>query len=185
MTIRNDYSYTKSDSTLVRRYESRFDRKGNLIESIRCNGKDSITHKYFNKYDSKGNLIESFTYNSTDSLLRKSISIYDENNNLIDVNSFIAPKNHSITKYKYNNNGKQSEKLTYNSDNLLETKTIYEYNNMGYLKEVRIYNSNDELIESNSSEYEYDKKENWVKKIEFKHNIATRIFERQILYFEK
>lgn len=184
MTLRNDYSYTNYDSTLVRRYESRFDRKGNLIESIRYNGKDSITHKYFNKYDSKGNLIESFTYNSTDSLLRKTISIYDENNNLMDVNSFIAPKKHSITKFKYNNNSKQSEKHIYNSDNLLETKTLYEYNNMGHWKEVRIYNSNDELIENNSFDYEYDEKGNWVKKIEFKNNIATRIIERQILYFE-
>jgi len=194
---------TYYDSTSIQgTYQiNKYDKVGNITESIVFNPNGSIFTKitckykngkkisldYYNsdgdlfkkntfKYNSSGNLIELNDYNSDGSIFTQQLFEYDNNNTLIN-----------MTSYKYPNN---KNRISYASNDKWETKFYTRYNNKGLEIENIIYNPDGTISGEGSPlknakeyEYEYDQKGNWIKKIVYiKNGRALYIIERVIEY---
>lgn len=137
----------------------KYDEKGNVIEGCMYHSDGSLKIKDIYKYDEKGNMIERYRYNSDGNLNHKSI-------------------------YKYDEKGNEVEWCLYNSDGSLEVKYTHKYNEKGNKIEDCEYNSDSSLKVKYTYKYEFDKQGNWIKKISFKNNIPSSIWERRYEYYK-
>ncbi|GHV37562.1 hypothetical protein FACS1894178_9310 [Bacteroidia bacterium] len=182
---RRDYIFSESDSTLHRRYSNKYDNKGNLTTAFLYNASDSLIWKRSYVYDNKGNETEICSYNATDILNWKVICAYDSKSNLIEENVYSASGNlDSKTIYKYDSKGNRIEQCGYKSDDSLESKTTYQYDENGFQVEVCKYNADGKLDKRFAYKYKYDTKGNWIEKIDYKDDVAVRIYERKIEYYK-
>jgi antitoxin component YwqK of YwqJK toxin-antitoxin module len=160
------------------------DNGGNIVEVRKYTPKDSLIYKSLFKYDENGNNIESYGY-TPDSLVGKTVSKYDEKGNCIEENNYRAGKNlESKILYKYDSNGKMIEKNSYDSEGKSVGKTTYRYNEEGFKTEICIYDSEGNLNKKTTCKYKYDTDGNWIAKIDYESDIATKITERQIEYYK-
>ncbi|MDR1593221.1 MAG: hypothetical protein LBS43_01895 [Prevotellaceae bacterium] len=164
------------------------DDNGNTTEVLRYTSTDTLVYRSVYKYDDKGNNIEAAGYvvtGSADSLVGTTVNKYDEKGNCIEKSNYKAPwdlENKSL--YKYDNEGKMIEKNNYDSKENLINKTMYKYNDEGFLTEVCVYNSEDKSDKKTSYKYRYDTVGNWIEKIDYESDIAAKIVERQIEYYQ-
>ena len=137
-----------------------------------------------NKYDEKGNEIESNGYNSDGSLDYKYTYKYDEKGNKIEWNSYKSDGslNYKFT-YKYDEKGNEIEWNSYNSDGSLDYKYTYKYDEKGNEIESNRYKSDGSLNYKFTYKYEFDKQDNWIKKIIFLNEIPKYILEREYEYY--
>ncbi len=178
----------KSDGSLDRKSIYKYDKKGNVIEGNKYESDGSLDSKNIYKYDKKGNKIEENRYKSDGSLDEKYTFKYDEKGNMIEENR--CKSGGSLDKkytYKYDNKGNMIEENRYKSDNRLESRNIYKYDDKGNMIEddwTYILFNGEEKITKRSYTYEYDKHENWTKRIEFKDEFPKEITEREFEYYE-
>ena len=118
----------------------------------------SLYYKYTFKYDEKGNEIERNRYNSDGSLRSKYTFKYDEKGNKIEYNS-------------------------YNSDGSLLSKYTYKYDEKGNEIEYNSYNSDGSIDEETTYKYEFDKFDNWIKKVSLEKDNPLTVIERLIEYY--
>lgn len=108
-------------------------------------------------FNDKGNMIEENWYNSDGGIDWKSIHKYDDKGNMIENN-------------------------WYNSNSSFDWKHIYKYDGKGNMVEKNEYKS-DGIINNKYTYNEYDKFDNWVKRIDYKNEIPQFIVEREIEYY--
>jgi len=186
----------------------RYDDKGNKTERYRYSLDDSIILKETYKYDEKRNMIEWNYYRSSeDSLTDRKTYKYDDNGNQIEYNytSFLDSSFNKREVTKYDEKGNIIENITYNRDGNLVSTSVFIYNNKGNLIETKLYSSNGGLdqrktyhydkvgnlvswisfdgFDKRKCEYKFDKKGNWIKKIEFENGKLLSITEREIEYY--
>ena len=162
-----------------------FNDKGNNIERNIYNSDGNLDKKWTYKYDDKGNKIEVNGYNSDGSLDNKLTFNYDDKGNSIEVNVYNSDGSLNEKRtYKYDDKGNKIEENWYNSDSSLYMKWTYEYNDRGNMIEKNWYKSDGNLFSKTTYKHEYDKKNNWIKRIEFEKEIPKYILEREIKYFE-
>lgn len=222
---------------MISKKEYTYNNRGNEIERKVYNSNDSLIYrKYISKYDDNGNLVEQNGYTPNGLYDEKGIKInedgynpflsiykytykYDENGNQIEFISYRYGKLESKETKKYDNKGNQIENCNYESCGLgwclsikstnkyndsglliekstyipelnVDSKTIINYFDKGSRIEFNTYNSNGRLIYSGVNKFTFDKKGNWIKKattfsnkkqIELKPSII--ITERKIEYF--
>jgi len=83
-------------------------------------------------------------------------------------------------KFEYDSIGNIIEKNLFNSDGSFNNRYTFKYDLKGNELEFRWYNSDGSLKGKEEYIYEYDKKNNWIKKIKNKSNY---IIERKIVYY--
>lgn len=165
------------------------DKDGNTVEIRRLTPSDSLIYKSVFKYDEKrnyGDYIEGYGYASADSLVGKTTRKYDEKGNCIEESNYKAGKyleNKFLYKYD-DNSGKRIERSKYDSESKLAEKITYKYNEEGFVTEICIYDSEGKLNKKTASKYKYDMNGNWIEKIDYESDIATKITERQIEYYK-
>ncbi len=115
-----------------------------VIEKFGEIQKDSFNYKNITKYDRKGNELESKSYNFNGSLDNTYIMKYDEKNNKIEQNG-IRPDGSTIIKIIYDIKGNEKEYNNYNSDGSLNFKTITKYDSDGNKTEQNNYHSDGSL----------------------------------------
>lgn len=162
--------------------------------------------RYIFEYNEKGHISKESKYGKDGDLTERTIFKCDENfktkvGTLKDKNGKVWQEN----KFTYDMNGNLIEELVTNPD--YTQKTVYKYDNSGnqiyyeinnpdwysaYAMEYNIHNDVIKVLEYSRSgvliktivyEYEYDKKNNWIKCIQFENDIAKEITTRKIEYF--
>lgn len=178
-----------------------YDSKGYRIEWYKYKSNDHLDCKGTYKYDSKGNMIEKTHCDDDGSLINKETYINDSKGNIIEMNTYYASGGTGKTTYQYDSKGNLIEEVFHSG---LKGKITYKYDSKGNMIEENIsddmkivfsYDSNGNMIIKQivyglgagtyyKYEYEYDSKDNWIKKIEKnKKGEAIRIIERKIVYY--
>lgn len=183
---------------------NKYDKDGNITESIVFNPNGVINTKitckyengkkisldYFNsdgdlfkketfKYNSFGSLIEINDYNSDGTIFTQKLFEYDHNNNLLNMTSYMYPNN--------------KNRISYASKDKWVTKFYTKYNSKGLEIEAVVYEPDGTISgegtpfkNAKEYEYEYDAKGNWIKKIVYlKNGRAQYLIEREIEYLTK
>lgn len=172
-----------------------------VVEKFGVAEKGSLTYKHIKKYDGKGNwlpdqtisykyddignLIEVDTYYNTDgSLSGKEFFKYDDKGNRTEGKSYKSDGSlSSKSTTKYDVNGNRLEDNYYDAGGNLLNKTIYKYDDSENLVEMK----NDGLLSGKCiyKSYQYDKKGNWIRRMEFKEEAKqpNKINEQEIEYY--
>jgi hypothetical protein len=178
--------------------ENIFDTTIGKLISTNINFSDSTYLKGFFKYDKKGNLIEQLSIEDKDTTKNIFEYIFDTSGNIVSrkqIQKTEDSKYEYRNEYKYNQDNNLIElksssefsetQLAYEYDNRNRTKMIAEFNNGELQKEsffdkfynqtlVKFYN-NGSLSREMKFEYELDKKGNWIKrKVFIKEHTSQR-----------
>lgn len=147
----------------------------------------ALKTKYIFTNDAKGNNIETRIYNAQGILTQGWMSVYDANNNKQEESVFDSDGNiinkhvftyfpDKLSKLHKTTSRLKGEKI-YNANNVLTSTTSYCYSERGHVSGMD-YTFENGSIERWTYVYEYNKNNNWVKKIEFKNGVAINILER-------
>ena len=133
----------------------------------------------------------------------KKVFKYDLRGNLIETSKYIGDRDEKkkpvgVTKYEYKENGLVIEKI-YNSNGKLGWMNSMEYDSVNKVTEITKFDVKDTLHlkitrinckpdrkenrQGHTYTYEYDKKDNWVKKNTFYRDKNTNINLRKIKYY--
>ena len=193
--IKGEVNYRATPTTSV------YSKKGNLTEKSQHNSDGSLNKKWIGNFNEKGNRIGRSLYNSDGSLEEKSVFKYDEKENLIETSQYNPDGSLNQKQVnKYDKKGNLIEARKYDSDGVFGSEWIFRYDKKGNRIEESLYNSdgslkykwafkydkNGNVIEENSHttyKYEFDKKNNWIKKITYKNSIPQKITVREIEYY--
>jgi hypothetical protein len=186
-----------------------YDKNGNNIE-LTYYTNDKIAIKHVNKFDKKNNLIdhrlyeydgalrdktlskfneinlefetEEYSFNGTSCVFTsKKTNEYDENGNLIEEKNYDEKGNlEFIYKYVYDEKHNEIEK-TFSKDNTItkNTRTLDNFDNC--IEDIEY--SNDILKTKFTFNFRYDKKGNWIQRINRNNDIVSVITDRQIKYY--
>ena len=178
-----EFSCYNADGSLWWKSITKYDSKGNEVETTSWNSDGSLRYKLCYTYDSNGNNVEVATWEEY-GLSGKTTRRYDSNNNVVeeirfDANDSIVWKN----LYTYDEAGNEIRKECYNSDSSLSDIDIYTYNLGGNVTERASYNADGSLKEKIS--HKYDSHGNMIESICFKSDamIPSWLEEREIVYF--
>jgi len=136
------------------------DTKGNKIEQedVRPMGNVVFNYKYYYKYNAKGQLTERIAYRGNGTFLFKYVFNYDDNGNRI-------------------------EWIQKGSDTSVVGKVIYKYNEKNNLTEQTEYNGNGSVKANYTYSYEFDKKNNWIRRKKMQDGKVVEIKERDVKYY--
>jgi hypothetical protein len=163
----------------------KYDENRNVIESNVYNSDGSLDGMTAYKYDDSGNEIESSTYNSGGYLESKTNSKYDDSGNEIESSTYNSGGRLQFKNtYKYDGRGNNIETNDYQADGSLEYKDTRKFDENGNVIESNVYNSDGSLDGKSTFSYDFDNKGNWIKKIQFRNEIAEYIIEREYEYYE-
>lgn len=157
------------------------DKNGNDIGAIQYKADSTIMRQYKWKRDENGRLIETLEYKA-DSLIKKTTYKYDTYGNEIECNIYDSKGNlEGIYKTEYDSVGNKIEKKIYSKDKLFNTKR-FKYDSKESIIDEVTYDSNNKILDKTTYTYEYDKQNNWIKRIEFVSSEPKFITRRKIVY---
>lgn len=201
--------YNNSEEEPKFRQIDHYDKNGNKTKHLGYTQGDDEPYKETLKYDKNGNILEEVHY--VEGGPSKTQYKYDDQGNLIEKRQLMADKPMMKETYEYYEEGKlvaskQEEGRTthasyifekrYKDGNETERKVfkdgepdgrfIYKYNDNGYRVEYQKYDLNNNLVAAEKTEFGYDQKNNWIKKIPLdRKGIPRYLVERKIEYFEE
>ena len=134
--------------------------------------------------DDRGNEI-TFSFRPDGSISNRDSSIYDDNGNLIKkINYGPNVRLNRYYLYKYDNEGNQIEENYFDKEGILYNHSTYKYDEKGNViwgfYEISAKDSRIIIYK-----YEFDEKDNWIKKEGFEDEIPTSILERKIEYYDQ
>jgi hypothetical protein len=96
-----------------------------------------------------------------------------------------------MSTFNFDEKGNLIEEKMYSNEDTPNSRVIFKYDEKGNVVEEKktcyISGCYDLIIDGNdfiTYQYEFDKKGNWIKRIEFRHQTPFRIVEREIVYYE-
>mgnify|MGYP007068279432 CR=1 FL=1 len=159
----NEYSYTDSAGIFIpflnKIITCKYDEKGNRIEENEHDCVENMDFSQFWKYNELGKLFE-YEYLKDNNLKHKSIYNYNE-------------KEHKYEVTKYDENG------------IFVNTTFYEYDTSRNIIVKNIKTLGQEKLKKHTYLYDFDDKENWIKKTEFLDNFPIKITIRTITYYSE
>ncbi len=165
-SVRIDYAIKNKAGEDIKEIDSKsiskYDARGNQIESAEYESSGDLKSKRIFKYDAKGNNIELADYGSNGDLKSKTISKYDAKGNEIESAAYKADGalDYKLTIInKYDTKGNRIEEATYDAEGFL-TKTIYKYDARGNQIEQADYVAGGSL--SSKIIDKYDDKDNQI-----------------------
>ena len=195
------------DGNVLSESNSIYDSNDNSIEVIQIDFKTGKVNKTIREFDNNGNMVVSISSNEDKSQVYRHVSKYNDDGNQISSHQYSNDKLTGYLTYKYDEKGNNIEMQVYLPDGNLDYRQVYLYNEKGWLMEQKTYNGDGSLgneylqhiYERDSDgnlvfkdktpkgyryEYEYDKHENWIKKIEFYKKFPVIMALREIQYFD-
>ena len=151
-----------------------YDEEGNLTGVLKSD--EEHFPKEVNIYDASGELIEKSKYTYNDEKLLVEEQTYDEKGTLIrkEVHEYISDllsrKTISERKVYYSSYG-----------DMYEIEKSYKYNDNKDVTEQEVTKRGN--VTTYTFEYEYDDKNNWIKRIQYRNNKPKAIVEREIVYY--
>jgi len=182
ITLYDNHNRFDKYGNIIGRSKFQKDKYGNTIklESFDKDGTLKNTSTYDNIIADDGRLIEQVTYFNGELSNKKK---YGDDMKLIEQTNYFNGFEVSTMKSNYNDEGQLIGSTSFDKDgNIIVTSNI-EYNTKGMLKGSATYNSKGETISTMHLYWEYDEKLNWIKEIEYKNNILSKITERNIEYY--
>ena len=177
------YTY-QSDGSLQLKGTYKYDDDGNKIEFRRYIAEMESEFKKTYEYDDDGNMIVENSFDSEGEINKKRTYEYDKNGNKIQFILFSSDGSMSSkSNYEYDRNGNRTQEIRYKADGSLSEKKTYKYDDNGNLIEENSIHSSGEIYENWSYEYDYDKKGNWVKRIDFSNGVPKFLLLREYEYF--
>jgi hypothetical protein len=176
-----NYKYV-SDSLTTLEF---FDKQGNL--------RKYLNRKYENKrlfseekYSDSGNLISKsgFWYNSKNKLSNKTVFYetgYRETNYAYSAGEKIETSDGLSYQYKFNINGRVSNKKTYKGI-ILESEIYFYYDDYGNITIMQEIDKNG-IIKKTLYDYTYDSNNNWILCVEYSHTGNIFVRKREITYY--
>ena len=184
--IIEESNYYDIDESPVKKTTYKYDDKGNQVEMAIYSEDGNLNLKDISKYDNKGNKVEFNSYSGNGDLRFKSIYEYDDQGNEVEWISYNEDGKLEFKYiYEYDDNGNQVKYMRYNENDKLNFIAIYKYDDNGNVVEKSLkINAIAEPFSIESYTYEYDNKNNWIKKtIEKTESFDFYIIEREIEYF--
>ena len=188
-------SIKSRDGVILSRSVLNYDENRNVLERIDYEKDDKLSSKESFTYDENGKIIEKYTvcndeYTTT---ISKVLKTYDTQGRVIESSTFSkeGPDKEVLEK---NWLLRSTDKYTYTSDVELRESTCFQYDENDQLIDKHI-SLNETGIRAKPSpkpkneeeircEYEYDDKNNWIKKSEFSGNSLRNTEDREITYYE-
>jgi hypothetical protein len=154
MVICNIIQYPGSHNQQIK---FKYDKKGNMIESVYNNSKDEFKTIY--KYDSTGNQTAQETFDSRGLPFLKETYKVDNKENVLEHN-YYSPGCKTI-----------------------DHKMLFKYDSKGNVTQREFYQPADKLAKTSTCKYEYDQDNNWAKRIDFENGKAMFVLERKLEYY--
>lgn len=178
----SDKGMIDSGSLYINLYSYEYNKDKMLI-SERCkSSKGELIHNLFYEYSPNGDIVRANKFNSNGNLI--SSTFYDEIGNIREINIYKSDNNIDYKVFsKYDSNNNLVERNTYDLDSNFKQKEIFRYNAKGDKIEYSYFDIDDIMYSKFITyKYEYDKKDNWIKRIT-KDEDNYRITTRRIVYF--
>ena len=204
------YFYGKNDSMDLKLIRN-LDKNNNCLGEARYNFKDVKLYESLWSYDEDRNNIERSTVLNDGSVFTYANLYYNDKGQLIarkdlkqnKSNAFDSlawkydKKGRQIVEEKYNNYGhlstntfeyikndkKASKILFYNHKNELKGFIDITYNTYDLLSKAIQFSADSAVLAQVEIHYEYDEKNNWIKKVEYFNGTPNTYQERTIIYF--
>lgn len=170
---------------LDRKYE--YDNQGNQTQELMFDS-EGLMGRWTYKYDNNGNRIERTGYLGESFVERWIIEYDDDNKRVLEYMVSEEPDNTPTTmriEYKYDTQDKLVKTITTDPDpkDSAEAVNNYQYNEKGDKTKHYSMNGFQSSREvTKTYQYDYDMKNNWIKRIEFENGIPQVITIREIEY---
>ncbi|GEM_PF-3919365 len=164
-----------------------YNEQNKLKEETGINAQGEMTTRTTYKYNDKGMMVEEnlWTLIYANPIATTTYS-YDDEGRMKESIAWYSYKKDKVMwryVYEYNAQGQKVMQKTFKEDGSLERKYVYEYNDKGYQSKEEV--TGDVILGSTYIfKYQYDKKGNWIKRIEIFEGEPSGITERIINYYE-
>lgn len=197
-----------SDAKLFRTTEYKWDKNGNKIEERSFHSDDKRNMKTVFLNDKHGNCVEKIWYKYDGAIQSKATLMYDGNKNRIEQRNYKSSGElEGFYTFKYDDSGNLIEERNHDAQKQLIYTHVYQYDTkdrkikeLGFLEPNHVldysttffYDISGNILKEIASgnrdykmeyRYEYDQRNNWTKKIEYRNNDPELIVERTIEYF--
>ncbi|MCF7832366.1 MAG: hypothetical protein K9N05_02165 [Candidatus Marinimicrobia bacterium] len=162
-----------------------YDENGNHIEQAEYLEDSTLFTSHYFHYNDKNQLYAQMVYRSPDNGLYDSLHwVLNEKGQQIEERNYGYYGMNNMARVEYDGDSKRYSKI-YIYDNIEELSYILEfkYNDHDLLSEGFQYNADTLLQASIFFEYEYDKRGNWIRKVEYSDSTAIGLEERKIVYY--
>lgn len=181
------YFFKADGKTVAEKNVFKFDKNNNEIEFNKyLEDTTKMVTKLTYKYDAKNNKIESVTYKADLKSINGSEKFkYDKEGNVIE-STGINDKGilHKKTEYKYDKDNNVVELKAYKGENsLLSLWTKSKFDDNHNCTEMLFLKEDGTTEETNSYEFTYDKKGNWIKQKRSTNGGLNQVVERKIVYY--
>lgn len=182
--------YSANDS-LVGKIIGKYDSKRNIVETNSYQPDGRIVVRSNFKYDENSNKIEEISEQIDNGFKQRTSNKFDIKGNIIDSKTESYLKNDSRGWFcishetkKYDIKGNNIEIVIIDCVNgAMNRKTIQKFDDKGNIIEGSNYNVDGGLMYKYIYKFDYDKKGNWIKKIDYENEIPKYITIRQIEYY--
>jgi hypothetical protein len=160
-----------------------YDSKGKLIENVRNNFFQQQHTTVYLDYDKKGREQKLTHCDSDGNILAVRSYSYGRQGNKNEVFEDMELETRSCYSSVYDSNGNEIESKELDSEGNIVNKLVSEYDHHDQVTERISYRADGSLIRYKSYEYQYDQKQNWIKKTEYQDSIPLSISIREIEYY--
>ncbi len=150
----------------------KYNDAGELTGKLDYNPDGSLEDSSFYKVDAKGSRVDWYTYKGNGTEESHTISEYTINGDIVELTEFVKGKLKGRTSYIYDNNGNQTDEISFDENGKIRWKEVMRYNDKGQLIEVTDYKE-DDAVEAQFS-YRYDTRGNLGEEGEYYNDTSTR-----------
>lgn len=173
-----------SNNVMLSKTLYNYDNIGNRIEKIVYNHNAKISDKYIYEYSNSGYLVEEKWYNPNDELSTKNTFKYDSQGNNIKLNIYDGYGNLSYEHLrKFDKKGNLKEFTDKNIKKKQTDKWSRKHDDRNNVIEENYVDPNG-FKSKTTYEFEFDSKNNWIKKTVFLDGDQGYVDERVIKYYE-
>lgn len=178
--------YSSGNKQLDATQEYKYNKNGNLTETVVYLPNESIETKTIYKYYDKQNLWLVINKYSGNGNIKKIIKEYQKPKKTI-IEEYLDKELSDTEIIIYDKNNYIIDKQSSDSENIFSKSSIFTFNKNGNtLKQIEKQTKYGtiEYEDYYTISYEYDKHMNWIKKIISVNGSYSSIFEREIIYFK-
>ncbi len=173
-----------ANDALLERFTYTYNAKDQKIVECGFRADGSLKWQYSYLYNAHGQVIEEVRDEEDGRFNFTIIYVYDRKGRLVEEISKDAQ--HSFDKrlvYSYDNKGRKVLDVQYNGSGELSSQRAYTYNAKGDRLSVSESFSGILQPQVTRFEYEYDRKDNWVKRVEYINERPAFWLSREIIYY--
>lgn len=162
----------------------KYDEQNYKIERVGNYNDGSVLFKNILKYSNNRHTVETKTYKGSDKFEQKDKAVYDDHFRLTEQYGYLPDgKQFYKSTYTYDQDGNLKEHSYFDETDKLQSRTIYVYDKQGNAVEWLWYRGDGIVDRHLTYAYDFDEKNNWVRRVEFRDGKPFIVSEREIKYF--